>query len=1193
MKIKPYIFALIVTLTFLLSNSIIQSQTLINQLWELKYNYPDTVQWSSSTLDGSNLITTGNTWHNATQKVNIVTTKTDQNGNITWQTEYNGTLSGFDYGACIEVDGSGNVFIAGATHNTSSSSFDIVIIKYNSSGVQQWTTLYNGPGSGNDIPSDITLDGSGNIYVCGAATGSTTGYDYVTMKLNSSGAIQWSQTYDYASLYDIPGFIAYNSTTSKIGVAGASQSSSTNWDYTTLKYTTSGTLSNTNRSAAAGYGFDRPTGLVTDASANLYITGYAYNGTDYDMRTIKLDDDLSPLWTKTEDGGDEDGSNSICIDGSNNTYIAGFSEGDAGNKLMEVIKYNGSGVKQWTSILPNISNDINAEATAITYNSTTGRVAITGFYEYSSGKKTITIYTLNTSNGNLITKKNFPNIETSIDVPTGIKTSSHNIWVYGRRTVDDTTKYLTIKYEQYDHPTNNILDTLGNPLCRDNEFIIRFDPNLLDKNFLDNKQLTYANLIDVLEDTTYDKISPFLLGSNSRFVPKIIKIYKQFTSDDTTSISRSGRIVDVPSFWASLIVTCDSSVNELTSKDSISSFFPDIRFVNLNYIGIQLDGAEDEDYNSEQQSLHNVSPNDPNADIKVEGAWDIESGNPNIKVGIIDVTVDWRHEDFGYTTPENTKVLGGYDFVNDVNFPDMTIPSINSHATSIAGIIGALRNNIDPEDPLRVIGVAGIAGGDNSASPANRGASLYTLVNSVEDDITGEATITMSNTTEAIITGAMHGSNAYNDIDIMNMSSGFTGLPADLSNELSDALYTASKNEVVFIAARGQALVSSDVSILPASFPINDGGWVLNVGAAGDDGERKTPDNSAPGDEFFSCLGGELDLIAPGTLDQIWTTGLSTESPAYINFTNSSAAAPHVAGVAALLLSYINENGASGVDDLSPEDVEWVIEHSADDRGPDTGYDPETGNGMLNATAALEYVELPLYHIKHIDFPTYISASGSPEGEVAVYISEDLGSGAGFFTAEAYDVDFHYSHSIPASATFIDGWIRNGNAKGYREYEIPSDFTLELPDYTGSSLVSISATNATVRTRLYYITKNYLGMSITPFWYPTDLSSELGLQYSIYYSDPEFVLSTENTSIDDEIAIFPNPSHNLVNMTFPTNKQLWNIELLNLNGELLYTDNIKDGSTSYSINLSNFVNGIFVLKINKGDSTVNYKIVKI
>jgi len=126
---------------------------------------------------------------------------------------------------------------------------------------------------------------------------------------------------------------------------------------------------------------------VVDASDNFYITGYTFNGTNYDMRTIKLDDDLTTIWTKTENGGAEDGSNAICVDGSANIYIGGFSETITGNKLMQIIKYDSSGTKLWTKFLQNSSNDIDAEVTGITYNATSDKVIVTGFYEYSTGKR--------------------------------------------------------------------------------------------------------------------------------------------------------------------------------------------------------------------------------------------------------------------------------------------------------------------------------------------------------------------------------------------------------------------------------------------------------------------------------------------------------------------------------------------------------------------------------------------------------------------------------------------------------------------------------------------------------------------------------------------------------------------------------------------------------------------------------------
>ena len=91
----PHGLLFLANFTFLLSFFFVpknaNGQTLINQLWTQTLNYPDTVPWSASVLNSSSdLFTAGNTWHNATQKVNIVTTKTNSSGTIIWQTEYDG-----------------------------------------------------------------------------------------------------------------------------------------------------------------------------------------------------------------------------------------------------------------------------------------------------------------------------------------------------------------------------------------------------------------------------------------------------------------------------------------------------------------------------------------------------------------------------------------------------------------------------------------------------------------------------------------------------------------------------------------------------------------------------------------------------------------------------------------------------------------------------------------------------------------------------------------------------------------------------------------------------------------------------------------------------------------------------------------------------------------------------------------------
>ncbi len=88
----------------------------------------------------------------------------------------------------LYVDGSGNVFVTGFSQGTSSGK-DIVTIKYNSSGTQQWVARYNGTNNTDDEGYQVLVDGSSNVWVCGYATTASKGKDFQMLKYNSSGTL--------------------------------------------------------------------------------------------------------------------------------------------------------------------------------------------------------------------------------------------------------------------------------------------------------------------------------------------------------------------------------------------------------------------------------------------------------------------------------------------------------------------------------------------------------------------------------------------------------------------------------------------------------------------------------------------------------------------------------------------------------------------------------------------------------------------------------------------------------------------------------------------------------------------------------------------------------------------------------------------------------------------------------------------
>jgi len=139
--------------------------------------------------------------------------KFDSSGSRLWATYYGGASSDIS-NSCV-TDQDSNVYIAGYTSSSSNiafngyqnsiggGSYDGFLAKFNSSGQRQWATYYGGSGQDASISSCVDL--SGNIYMCGGYTNSSSGIAYggfqntfggncdgFLVKFNTSGTRLWS-----------------------------------------------------------------------------------------------------------------------------------------------------------------------------------------------------------------------------------------------------------------------------------------------------------------------------------------------------------------------------------------------------------------------------------------------------------------------------------------------------------------------------------------------------------------------------------------------------------------------------------------------------------------------------------------------------------------------------------------------------------------------------------------------------------------------------------------------------------------------------------------------------------------------------------------------------------------------------------------------------------------------------------------
>lgn len=113
--------------------------------------------------------------------------------NLDWENNWAGPIYN-DEGKLIEVDGDGNVYIAGVSDSENLK--DWIIIKYDPDGQILWTQRVNGTSNKDDEPQDMKIDNQGNIYVTGYVTDqnpTTDSKDMCTIKISPNGTILWTK----------------------------------------------------------------------------------------------------------------------------------------------------------------------------------------------------------------------------------------------------------------------------------------------------------------------------------------------------------------------------------------------------------------------------------------------------------------------------------------------------------------------------------------------------------------------------------------------------------------------------------------------------------------------------------------------------------------------------------------------------------------------------------------------------------------------------------------------------------------------------------------------------------------------------------------------------------------------------------------------------------------------------------------
>jgi serine protease len=317
--------------------------------------------------------------------------------------------------------------------------------------------------------------------------------------------------------------------------------------------------------------------------------------------------------------------------------------------------------------------------------------------------------------------------------------------------------------------------------------------------------------------------------------------------------------------------------------------------------------------------------------INLPQAWDITTGSSAVVVAVIDTGVLLAHPDL------QGQLVNGYDFISDpVNARDgdgrdpnpndagdiCCGASSSFHGTHVAGTIAATTSN--------ATGVAGIAW-NARIIPLRVCGLLGCANNDINDAILYAARLPNGSGTLPVQRAA-----------IINMSLG----GPSFSQAQQDVITQARNQGVIVIAAAGNGAQQGNPISYPAAYT-----GVVSVGAVGIDKTRAPystfnafVDIAAPGGDMSRDLNG--DGYADGVLSTRGDDSSGTVSFIYAFLQGTSMAAPHVAGVAALMKA-VNPV-------LTPAQFDALLASGqlTQDLGA-PGRDDEFGFGLVNAYAAV------------------------------------------------------------------------------------------------------------------------------------------------------------------------------------------------------------------------------------------------
>jgi len=350
------IFLLSLFFIFFTLSSYIESQSQLARQWVARYSAGKGIKSAGTAMvtDDSGYAYVGGWTTSKLTGVDFITLRYSPEGALMWAKTYAGGGTSVDKVTAIAIDSAENVYVTGVSNG------DIATVKYDIAGNQQWAVTYTGAGGGEDAPVAVAVNDSLNVFVAGKITGSGTGLDFVTLKYNILGVLQWERQYNGpANGSDYPTAMVLKGNT-ELYVTGAS--ADTMLDYLTIRYVpTTGDTTWISRYNGPDNLNDIARAMVVRTSSEIYITGGSQDSlTGYDYATILLNGSGEVEWASRYNGSanGDDQANSISLQSNSRVFVTGRSLQTGSFNDIVTVRYNQSnGDENWVSVFNGSGND--------------------------------------------------------------------------------------------------------------------------------------------------------------------------------------------------------------------------------------------------------------------------------------------------------------------------------------------------------------------------------------------------------------------------------------------------------------------------------------------------------------------------------------------------------------------------------------------------------------------------------------------------------------------------------------------------------------------------------------------------------------------------------------------------------------------------------------------------------------------